>query len=190
MVRRTLIVAAAAVLALGLAWLAGAAGAHPAPPAEAPAAGPRRPVATAAIPATCRLGAFVTSLHGIDTARNRFSADFWLWSLCADPERRPLETIEFFNADEARKELGATMARGGQQWGQVKVMGTFRHRFDLRNYPFDRHRLVITLEEAVEDASAFAYRADVLNSGLHEGLRIEGWRIDDFRVKARETLYR
>ena len=148
------------------------------------------PAAASAAPATCRVGAFVTSLHGIDTARNRFEADFWLWSLCADAARRPLETMEFFNADEAEKQLGATMTRGPYAWSQVKVLGAFRHRFDLRNYPFDRHRLVITLEEAVEDTGGFAYTADTANSALHEGLKADGWRITGFRVRPGETLYR
>jgi hypothetical protein len=54
---------------------------------------------------SCKVGAFVTSIHRVDPPSGTFGADMWLWSVCATPKRKPLDTMEFFNAQKAVKSL-------------------------------------------------------------------------------------
>jgi hypothetical protein len=167
----------AAALAVALALSLAPAGAYGASPHAA------------AGPAACRLGAFVTSLHSIDTGGGTFGMDMWVWSVCPDPRREPLKTMELFTANAADRSLYSVTPRPQGAWSQVKVAGTFREHYDLRNYPFDRHQLVISLEEGVEDATQFVYAPDRANSRIDPSVRIEGWRVMGFAVRPRIVVY-
>ena len=140
-------------------------------------------------PARCRVGAFLASVHDLDPAAGTFGAELWLWSVCPPDGRRPLETMEFPNADEIETRLDATTEREGAVWATRKVRGTFRHAWDERNFPFDQQTLEVVLEEGVEDADAFAYEPDAANSGYDPAIALRGWRITDFAVRGDLARY-
>jgi len=145
--------------------------------------------ATPEPPTSCRIGAYITSIHDIDTVSLSFSADAWLWSVCSDEAREPLMTMEFVNASSVAASLDSTTPVPPVYWKQRKIAGTFRHDFDLRSAPFDRHELVISLEEGVEDDTAFVYEFDELNSGISPELRIANWIVTGFRGVTRSAIY-
>jgi hypothetical protein len=144
---------------------------------------------TATDPARCRVGAFITSLSDFNPAGGSFNADLWLWSLCADPERKPLETMEFLNASRVSSGLDSVLFKERLYWAQRKVSGTFRHDWDLRNFPFDRHTLTISVEEAVEDTSGFLYEPDLQNTAYNAQINLYGWEITSFRLVENPAVY-
>jgi hypothetical protein len=149
----------------------------PAPPAVAQ---------SGAAPAMCRVGAYLTALHAFDPETDTFDADLWLWSVCPATERRPLETIEFLNADQVEVLLDV---RDSPVWGTRKVQGTFRHDWDERNFPFDRHTLRIELEEGAEDVRRFVYQPDTANSRVDPTIQLPGWTMTDFAVLGSTRSY-
>jgi hypothetical protein len=157
---------AAIVWALAVAWLAGPA---------------------AAAPVTCRIGAYVTSIHNVDTVAGTFQADAWTWSLCPGAVRDALATIEATNADAVATALHTVVPRGRLRWEQQKLSGTFRDDFDVRLYPFDRHRLVIALEEGRSDTRELVYAFDRQNSGVSERIRVPGWTVGGFGAAVSEA---
>jgi hypothetical protein len=168
-------VALAVCLAATLAWGSAAAPAQ----AQNPAA-----------PATCRVGAYLVALTAFEPEADTFDADLWLWSVCPDGARRPLETMEFVNAQAVEARLASDVARGGAIWSQRKVRGTFRHDWDERAYPFDRHVLSIVLEEGVEDAAHFRYESDAADTAYDLGLSLPGWTITGFDLTPSLAHYR
>ena len=107
-----------------------------------------------------RIGLFVTGLHGLDVARGTFGATFWIWAVGPD-SARVLRTADFVNAANLSVRLESTVTAGeGRSWSQQRVTGTFREPWDLRRYPFDRHRLEILIEEGLDELQRFAYEAD------------------------------
>ncbi len=161
---------AIAIVLAALCWL-------PAPPALA------QPDAA---PATCRVGAYLTALHAFDPEADTFEADVWLWSVCPTADLRPLETMEFVNADEIEVLLDVPDT---PVWATRKVEGTFRHDWDQRNFPFDRHTLTIALEEGAEDVRRFVYVPDTANTGVNPALRLSGWKITDLALRGGTTIY-
>ena len=135
-----------------------------------------------------KVGVFITDLHGFDLSRGTFGANFWIWTVGADAARA-LQTMEFPNADTITVRLESTVPRGDVNWSQRKLSGTFRHQWDLGNYPFDRHALTILLEEGIEEESAFTYEADKANSGFGLEQAVEGWRIRSMRIEADSVAY-
>jgi len=145
--------------------------------------------ATAAQVARCKLGVYVTSLHDVDTVKQTFSADAWIWTVCPDKKVQPLQTAEFTTANSFTGMLDSTIARPGLSWSQRKISGTFRASFDLTNFPFERHKLIIGIEEGVQDINGFEYELDALNSGINSSIKVPQWNIDGFSAFSRRALY-
>jgi hypothetical protein len=137
-------------------------------------------------PSTCRIGAYLTNLHAFAPDADTFDADLWLWSVCPEADRQPLETMEFVNADEVEVLLDVI---DDPSWASRKVRGTFLHDWDERNFPFDHHRLQIVLEEGDEDVRRSVYEPDTANSRASPSIQLPGWRMTDFAMRASTTTY-
>lgn len=128
-----------------------------------------------ATPTTCRVGIYLRALHSFDPSADTFGADLWLWSVCPSADAQPLQTMEFITADDAAVLLDVP---GDPYWANRNVNGTFRHEWDERNFPFDRHTLTIELEEGVKDVRGFIYDPDSANSGVDPDLLLPGgWKM-------------
>lgn len=121
------------------------------------------------------------SLYEFNLVDDSFSADFWFWSTC-DEDIRPLDAMDFPTAKHVEKALAATLKRGDKFWSYVKVSGVFRHNWDVRNFPFDRHELAMEIEHTAAPASQFRYTADTLGSKVNPEIRLDSWRVTDFGV--------
>jgi hypothetical protein len=133
-------------------------------------------------PDHCRTGAYITDLYNLSQPDRTFKADVWFWSVCDKPTRRPLQSMEYVNASQFNITLDSTAPRGDQFWSNRKVVGTWRHVWNVANYPFDRQTLTMVVEEGLQDVRSFYYDADGENSSYDPSLDIPGWRITDSRI--------
>lgn len=140
-------------------------------------------------PVKCAVGAYLSTMHDVDTASRTFKADVWLWSLCPTKDVEPLKTLTFVNAVDVSAGLDAQQQRGAQWWSTRKVTGTFRENFELESYPFDRHPLVIELEEGAQDIRSLVLVPDSEHSGLDPAIALPGWRINDFVLRGGEARH-
>jgi hypothetical protein len=140
-------------------------------------------------PATCRVGIALTSLHALDIANETFDADFWIWSLCPDDRYTPLATMEFVNANAVTMSMEGESVVDGVHWRYARVTGTFRHEWNETDYPFDRQRLKIVMEESDAYADQFAYEPDVDGQMYEPDMRIPDWRIDGATLSADVHTY-
>ena len=172
--------AAALVRALVLLAWAGAASnpAQAQAQAQAPAEGR---------PQTCRIGVNVEDLYDIDTAADTFGALLWVWSLCPTAELDPLADVAFPTASSIDPgELESVDTGGAGHYRYRRVQGTFRHDYDVARYPFDRHRVVIPIDETRQGASVVVFEADTAGSFLTPDIlqKRHEWRVSDFAVAA------
>lgn len=141
-------------------------------------------------PEQCAIGAYLTALHGFAYAEKTFQADFWLWSHCASEDNKPLTTMEFVNANKTQVAVDIPEVKKQDfLWAQRKITGTFRYAWGLHAFPFDRHTLIIALEESAADTSAFRYLMDAKNSGYNELMVLPGWKISGFRLVEHPGTY-
>ncbi|MFJ9818670.1 hypothetical protein ACIRU3_26130 [Streptomyces sp. NPDC101151] len=145
------------------------------------------PPATAA--PTCRIGAYITDIYGLDVSPRTINADFWLWSVCPSADLDATRRLEFINATQVSQSDRSVERVGSQYWSQVKVSGTFRQKFDLSEYPFDRQDVQIQVEDSELNASQFTYVADTANSGYDHGISLGGFKIRDFGVQVVTHTY-
>ena len=135
---------------------------------------------------TCKMGAYLMSLHDFNLQENSFDADFWLWSVCPSPDLEPLKekNIDFINAKEVKR--SELQTDGG--WSLVKIKGTFRHNWNVDNLPFDSHELEIIIEHSSKAASDFEYEADDEESKSDKDT-FEDWKIN-FTVEKGKKEYK
>jgi hypothetical protein len=125
---------------------------------------------------TCTIGFYVEALHDSNVGAGTFSADLWAWSLCPNSSRKPLDTVEFTNANSVSKTFATTTTeRDGAQYSSVRVTGQFRHDFTLTRFPFDTQRLEVQFEDSSSDSTLLAYSPDVANTACSPHLNLDDW---------------
>jgi len=154
------------------------------------ATSPRLALAQAAdTPASCTVGVDILSIHAINLDENTFDTEFWIWSVCPDDHFKPLQTMDFVNANDVTVSLQGETIDNGRYWDYAKVEGTFRYYWDLTDFPFDRHDLQIHIENSDWDASTFVFTSDTAGSAYEPDMPLEGWSVNSFNVVSAPYTY-
>ena len=138
-------------------------------------------------PTTCRLGANIEDIYDIDIARDTFGAALWLWTLCPSDGVDPLATVAFPTATSVNLgELASVPTGGAGYYRYLRLQGTFRYDWDMTHYPFDRHRVVIPIDETRLAAAIVLFEADVASSFLTPDIlrKRQEWLVSDFAIAA------
>jgi hypothetical protein len=128
---------------------------------------PARAAGAPAEPVRTRIGAFITSISDIQETQRRFEIAFWVWLLDADVqnETNPAATLEIMNAASFSREHMVMTPVEGRRWSQVKFRATVRNNLDFTSFPFDRHTLVVHLEDAERDTRTLELVVDTPPNG-------------------------
>lgn len=131
------------------------------------------------------------SLHDLNPDDSSFSADFWLWfTYPKNKNLKPLETREIINAKIANTLVSdVTETQSGMMWASEKIKGTFLHDWETNNFPFDQQKLHIVIEEAFLETGDFMYVPDKKGSRISEEIKLDGWKIIDFKLESKDRLY-
>jgi len=146
----------------------------------------RAQAATGDDPAVCQIGVNVEDLYELDVARDTFGALLWIWSLCPSAEPAPLETISLPTAMPGL-DLGEARSIPVGDAGHYqyrRILGTFRHDWDVSRYPFDRQRIAIPVDESEHSAAVVIFEPDVESSFLSPDVRsrLAEWRVSDLEL--------
>ncbi|WP_414167593.1 hypothetical protein ACMATS_09065 [Streptoverticillium reticulum] len=152
-----------------------------------PAAAATVPAAASGVP-TCELGAYLNDLYNLDPVKHSFDARFTLWSVCPQKDLDPLPTVSFSNGNNPQKDDPRLSESRGMFRDLVRVQGTFRQDWDLRAFPFDRHRLEIVLT-ANSDIEHFRFTPDNANSAHNAAIAPDGWKLTGFRLAPAERNF-
>lgn len=171
-----------------LASAAVAASDAPGPARSAPAAGAADGHATAA-PVIYKLGAYIVTVHDLDPPSGTFQAQFWLWRVGPPNSRTIVDSLDFPNANQVAFGPEQVTVENGVEWRQVLVRGRFRHDWRVKNYPFDRQRLQIVIEDQLATASQLDYVGDGLSAADYMRKGVGGWKLDGTRLVTGVTRY-
>ena len=149
--------------------------------------GPARGQERASLPVSCKIGMNVEDLYDIDIARDTFGAAVWLWTLCPIDSVDPLATVAFPTATSVSLgELASVPTGGTGHYRYLRLQGTFRYDWDMTRYPFDRHRVIIPIDETHLAAEIVLFEADVTSSFLTPDIlrKRHEWLVSDFAIAA------
>ena len=140
-------------------------------------------------PELVKVGIFITRLDNFNLRRQSFDASFWLWSVTPKDMSSRLDRVEFVNAEAIQFSNSYSKDTPEGVWNQRKVMGTFRHDWDMRNFPFDHQDLVLQIEESDAYQHELVYVPDQTQRLVDDDLKLKGWRVVSSQVKAGSKTY-
>jgi hypothetical protein len=131
------------------------------------------------------VGMYVNTVYQLEVANSTYYLDAYIWFKWRG-DIDPTATLELTNMVE---EWGAMITPlseepeflpDGSKYKMLKVEGRFMQPFLLSDYPLDRQRLSVYLEDNTYGADQLAYVMDQDGSGYGHMLTIPGWQIENW----------
>lgn len=138
---------------------------------------------------TVKVGIYITSIYDLLLAEQSFNTEFWMWMNYTNDSIAPLETVEISNAKDFSLVLPDVEKKGNIIWGTHKCRAVIKQLWDVRNFPYDKQYLKITIEDVIKDTTALIYIADTANSKIDKMITLDGWRIKEFSISSGARTY-
>ena len=128
------------------------------------------------------VGFYPISVYQLDMASNTYYVDAYVW-LRWKGDIDPTATIEFTNmVEEWGKQQENLLSEpkvlpDGSNYQIMRIEGRFVQPFSLADYPLDRQKLSIMVEDTTNGADAVSYVIDKESSGIGDSLQIPGWKL-------------
>lgn len=137
------------------------------------------------------MGTLITDLRNFDYKKNSFDIIFYVWWNSYDQNYRPDKIIEIINAFAFdHKDNFQTSFEKGIYNTSVRYYATVHHDWDMRNFPFDRQKLKVKLEDGLADIDSVRFIPDLKNSELARELVVQGFDIQTFSIREEPFIYR
>ena len=134
------------------------------------------------------IGFYPISVHQLDVANNTYYIDAYVWLRWKGPID-PTKTIEFVNmVEDWGRQLSFLQPApkreaDGTLYQIMRVEGLFNQPFSLADYPLDRQRLSIKVEDQTYGIDRLAYVIDTAESGVGDLVRIPGWNLEGWKAE-------
>ena len=140
-------------------------------------------------------GIYINDIQSIDLRSHSYVVDFFLWFRWRDPDFDPLQSYEIMNTFEpdAHVEIPLYDAPQAQPDGSfytiVRRQGAFSTKFNVTNYPFDRQKLAIHLEDTELTSRELVFQRDAKPLTLNPDIALPGFKILPPQVIVRDKPY-
>jgi hypothetical protein len=150
--------------------------------------------ATATNPNTqtrCKINAYVMRLNDFNFTEDSFFIDTWLYANCNKPNALSFQSVYFPTSKNHKITYTSTAQVGEETYVIGNLQGNFEQSWNLKNYPFDRHKLQLFFEPSENlDVNTLIYESDMKSSKIHPDINLEdGWKITNFSVKSGKSHY-
>jgi hypothetical protein len=130
------------------------------------------------------LGALITDVGDFDRQGKKFDATVWLWTLSDPDESNPIEELRFPNAIEIKESQIQKEKTPKGLWTTLKIRGSFRHQWNMSDFPFDAQTLDIRIESSARDYTQLRFIDDGVTWILDKNLTVPGWDIEGASLHA------
>lgn len=144
-------------------------------------------------PDTVKVGLYITSVHDIDFKDKEYSVSFWLWLKYNKPEFDFFNNLEVPQAKSVNKSFVASDTTDGQVYMQMKLQCVMKDSWKINNFPFDRQRLRLSIENSQFDSRYLVFVPDTVGQSFDPRFALSGWKIDsciiNSGIKQYETAF-
>ncbi|MFP5040372.1 hypothetical protein [Parasediminibacterium sp. JCM 36343] len=140
-------------------------------------------------PDTVKTGIYITSIHDIDFKQNEYTAIFWLWLTYKKKEFDFAQNLEIPQAKTVTKSFSTVDSSNGQIYLLMKMQCVMKDSWRINNFPFDRQKLHLSIENSQFDAKSLVFVADTLGMHYDPKFTLKGWDIDSFTVSTGKKAY-
>lgn len=147
-----------------------------------------------AAPAEVIVGTYVNKVQDLSFRENRYTVDFYVWfrwkAQGALTDYKPLESFEIMNGRIDGKTSVVEKKIGDLNYAAARITATIAETWDLTDFPFDRHRVQVRIEDSSLTALDLTFIADKTNSRLGDEIEMAGWKASDFGSEVQLRRYR
>jgi len=149
----------------------------------------QKSTAQKAVPDTVRAGVYVISVHDINFRDKEYTMRFWLWFLYNNPDFDFSRQLDIPNAKEIDIQEIITDSLDGKAWVIMKMKCTMKQNWSVHNFPFDRQKLKMHIENTLFDRRSLVFVPDEPGSTFDKDDALDGWTIRGFRVSEAKNSY-
>jgi hypothetical protein len=140
-------------------------------------------------PDSVSIGVYILSVYDLDFPGNKINIDFYVWFLTKNDSLELIRNFEVINAVELNKSNESHEQRDSIYYKTLRVNCKLKQEWIVSDYPFDRQRIEIYIEDYNHDISQIVFIPDTLASKIDKSLKINGWDIKDFSIKTTDHTY-
>jgi hypothetical protein len=126
-----------------------------------------------------KVGFYILNVGNLDMTTGNYTMDFFLNFECGsgcDSATFDPDTFDIMNGQITDKEDQTSDDADGN-WRAYRVRASLITNLDVRDYPFDQHRLVIEMEDKVNNIGKIHYVVDEKQSGVDSSAVVSGWQL-------------
>lgn len=136
-------------------------------------------------PQKVKIGIYLLNLGKFDVATGSYTADFYLNYKCDNSAAECEPNFEFMNgrASSTDKVLDTPNEK------TYRIQAVLADNVDLKDFPFDSHRLSINIEDKNRTERELIYESDPANSGIDPRVVIVGWNLNGWDATVTQHTY-
>jgi hypothetical protein len=140
-------------------------------------------------PDTVKVGIYVTSIHDIDFKQKEFTVIFWLWLKYKNKAFDFEQNLEVPRAKNVVKSFSTKDTSNGMVSLQMKMQCVMKDSWKIGNFPFDKQKLRLSIENSQFDSRYLVFVADTVGKHYDPRFTLNGWKIDSFNINIANQPY-
>jgi len=143
------------------------------------------------VPDTVKVGLYITSIHDIDFKQKEYSINCWMWLKYKNRAFDFLQNLEIPQAKTFSRAYATVDSSGESIYMLMKLQCVMKDSWRINNFPFDRQKLRLSIENSQFDSKSLVFVADTVGRHFDPRFTLSGWEIDSCilmtGIKAYET---
>lgn len=144
-------------------------------------------------PDTVKVGIYITSIHDIDFKQNEYTITFWLWMKYKNKDFDFMQNLEVPHAKSVSRSFATIDSSDNRIYLLMKMQCIMKDTWRIRNFPFDRQKLRLSIENSQFDENSLVFVSDTLGKNYDPRFTLSGWTIDScitsIGIKKYETAF-
>lgn len=140
-------------------------------------------------PDTVKTGIYITSIHDIDFKQKEYAITFWLWLKYKNKDFDFMQNLEVPQAKMVSRSFATTDSSDGQIYLLMKMQCIMKDSWRIGNFPFDKQKLRLSLENSQFDSKSMVFVADTLGKNYDPRFTLRGWNIDSCNISVGVKKY-
>ncbi len=141
-------------------------------------------------PDTVKVGVYIISIHDINFHDKEYTARFWLWfTYNYNKEYDFTKELDIPNAKDIEINQVLSDTIDGKIWVQLKMKCTMKEDWQVHDFPFDKQKLKINIEDSNREVTDLVFTADNQGSRINPNEGLSGWVLDEFEVASSQSAY-
>ena len=140
-------------------------------------------------PDTVSTGIYITSIHDIDFKQKEYTITFWLWLKYKNKDFDFLNNLEVPHAKTVSRSFATVDSSDGKIYILMKLQCVMKDSWRIRNFPFDKQKLRLSIENSQYDSKSLVFVRDTLGKNYDPRFTLSQWTIDSCLISTGINKY-